>query len=174
MAEKKNIRNIMLIGFMGAGKTFTGRELARIMGMRFIDMDEIIVKKAGMSINEIFSRYGEERFRDIETEVLKEISDKDGMVVGCGGGVIVKDRNLPLLKKAGIVIFLKASPEVIYERVKDDNSRPLLNVDDPIRRIKELLARRMDRYLNVAEITIDTDGKTPLEVAEEIKQVLEK
>lgn len=163
----------MLIGFMGAGKTFTGRELARLLGMRFVDMDDEIVKRAGMAISEIFARYGEEHFRDIETEVLKELSDASGLVVGCGGGVVVKDRNVPLLKDSNMVVFLKASPEVIYQRVKDDDSRPLLKVDDPMQRIRDLLEARMARYIGAADLVVDTDGKSPLEVAEEIYKILE-
>ncbi len=170
---KKDWKNIMLIGFMGAGKTYTGRELARLLKMQFMDMDDEIVKRAGMAINEIFARYGEDRFRDIETDVLRELSNKSGLVVGCGGGVVVKDRNLPLLKNSNLVVFLQASPEIIYERVKDDDSRPLLKVDNPMQRIRELLDLRMARYMEAADLIIDTDGKTPLEVAEEIYRLLE-
>ncbi len=164
--------NVLLIGFMGSGKTFTGRELAEILGYRFVDMDDLIVEKAGMSIPEIFSRFGEERFREIETEVLEELANEDGLVIACGGGVVVKERNHPVLKRAGKVVFLMASPEVIYERVKGDTNRPLLNVPDPMARIRELLDQRMEKYLKASDLRVDTDGKSPREVAEEIAKLL--
>ncbi len=163
---------VFLIGFMGSGKTSTGKELAKLLDYRFVDMDDLIVQRAGMSIPEIFSRFGEERFREIETEVLRDLVNEDDLVVSCGGGVVVKERNHFLLKQGGKVVFLMASPEVIYERVKDDTNRPLLNVPDPMDRIRDLLNQRMEKYLNVSDLQIDTDGRSPSEVAEEIARLI--
>ncbi len=166
------MERIYLIGFMGSGKTSTGRLLAERLGFGFVDMDDLIVETAGMSIPEIFSRFGEDRFRDIETEVLKRVAGESNRVISCGGGVIIREENRRVLKNTGKVVYLRTSPEVAYERIKGDANRPLIQVPDPLAKIRELMERRRKWYEETAHLAVDTDGKTPSEVAEEVLNAL--
>lgn len=161
------MKNIVLTGFMGTGKTEVGRLLARKLGYKFIDADSVIEEDQKMSITEIFKRFGEPYFRDIESKVIKRLSEMEGVVISTGGGAVLRQENMDNLRKNGIIICLMASPETIYERTKKDTSRPLLQVENPLQRIKELLDFRRP-YYEKADIMIDTDGKTPEEVAREI------
>ncbi len=161
------MKNIVLTGFMGTGKTAVARELSSIIGIRIVDMDSEIEKEHGVTINEIFAKYGEKRFREIETEMAKKVSEQNGVVISTGGGVVLKEENIDYLRQNGHVVCLTASAEVILERTGRSNERPLLNVDDPLTKIKDLLEYRMPFYRN-ADIMIDTDKKTPRQVAEEI------
>jgi shikimate kinase len=165
------MKNIVLTGFMGTGKTAVARELSSIIGMRIVDMDSEIEKEQGVTINEIFAKYGEERFREIETQMAKKVSELNGVVISTGGGVVLKEENVEYLRRNGHVVCLSASAEVILERTGRSNERPLLNVDDPISKIKDMLEYRMPFYRN-ADIVIDTDKKTPRQVAEEIMKDL--
>ncbi len=162
------MERIYLIGFMGSGKTSTGSLLAERLGFGFVDMDDVIVETAGMSIPEIFSRFGENYFRDIETQVLKRVAREAKRVVSCGGGVIIKEENRRILRDTGRVVYLKTSPEVAYERIKGDTNRPLIQVPDPLGRIRELMEKRRRWYEETAHLVVDTDGKGPSEVAEEV------
>lgn len=161
------MKNIVLTGFMGTGKTEVGRLLARKLGYKFIDADSVIEEDQKMPITEIFKRFGEPYFRDIESKVIKRLSEMEGVVISTGGGAVLRQENMDNLRKNGIIICLMASPETIYERTKKDTSRPLLQVENPLQRIKELLDFRRP-YYEKADIMIDTDGKTPEEVAREI------
>lgn len=161
------MKNIVLTGFMGTGKTEVGRLLARLLGYNFVDADSVIEEDQKMPITEIFKRFGEPHFRDIESEVIKRLSEMERVVVSTGGGAVLRQENMDNLRKKGIIICLMASPETIYERTKYDSSRPLLQVENPLQRIKELLDFRRP-YYEKADIMIDTDGKTPEEVAQEI------
>lgn len=160
-------KNIVLIGFMGSGKSLVGKIVAKRLNLKFLDIDSIIEKTTGMKISEIFARFGEKRFRDLESEVVKLLSSKEGAVISTGGGVVVRQKNMETLKKTGIIFWLKASEETIYERVKDCKDRPLLQVENPLQRIRELLKKRTPLYER-ADFTIDTDGVSPEEVAEKI------
>jgi len=164
-------KNIYLVGFMGTGKTTVGKILAEKLGREFIEMDEEIEKKEGKKIVDIFRQKGESYFRKIEKEVLKRIASCFSLVVSCGGGVVVDRENLKILKESGIVICLKAKPSIIYERTKKTKERPLLNVPDPLKKIKELLARRAPFYAK-ADYFVDTTPFTPEEVSEEIIKIL--
>ncbi|MBI4823232.1 MAG: shikimate kinase [Nitrospirae bacterium] len=161
------MKNIVLTGFMGTGKTEVGKELSIRLGFTFIDMDEKIVKKEGMPITEIFKTHGEPYFRDIETNIIKNISKQKNVVISTGGGAVLKEENMSSLKEHGIIVWLKASPESILKRTANDSTRPLLQVNDPLKKIKELLAYRTPFY-EKADIMVDTEGKTPREIAEEI------
>jgi len=161
-------RNIFLIGFMGTGKTTVANMLSIITGKTIIDMDEEIVKKSGMSINEIFEKYGEEKFRDIETEVCKECSNKNGGIISCGGGAVLRSENVNEMKKNGDIFLLRATPETVYERVKDSNERPILNENMSIDYISMLMNKRRDIYEECANVKIDTDNLSVLEIAMEI------
>jgi len=164
--------NIVLIGFMGAGKTVVGRELARELGYNYLDTDELIEQTEKRSVTDIFARDGEAYFRELETEVLKTLQDFDGFVLATGGGMVLRPENVALLKSLGPVILLWADPETVYERVKRESHRPLLKVADPLAEIKKRLAEREPHYRQAADETVKTTGKEPAEIAEEIKKWL--
>lgn len=150
-------KNLMLIGFMGTGKTTVSAALRRITGLEEVDMDSYIVEKEGMSIPEIFEKFGEAGFRAKETEVLKEIQRTKGKIVSCGGGIVLKDENVEIMKDGGIILLLTASPEVIFDRVKDHTDRPILNADMSLEHVKRLMDERRERYEYAADVTINTD-----------------
>lgn len=152
---------------MGAGKTAVGRELANILKWNLIDIDDEIVKTRDLSISEIFSSFGEAAFRDLETEMIRETVKKNNVIISTGGGAILRQENRELLNNNGIIICLAATPETILERTGRSTKRPLLNVGDPLGRIKELLEARKPFY-EKADIIMDTEAKTPRQVAEEI------
>ncbi|NOZ25694.1 MAG: shikimate kinase [Nitrospirae bacterium] len=160
-------KNIVLTGFMGTGKTAVGQELARRLGRRLVELDEEIEKAEGLTINEIFSRFGEPYFRDRETDMVKRFSGQDNLVISTGGGVVLRDENMTALRKNGIIVCLKAAPETIHKRTSTSDERPLLNVDDPLKKIRDLLAYRRPFYEN-ADIVVETDALSPAEIAEEI------
>mgnify|MGYP001575660376 CR=1 FL=1 len=164
-------KNIVLTGFMGTGKTSTGRLLARKLGTRFIDTDTLIEKEAGIPIREIFEKFGEVHFRGLEREIVKKVAEENGVVIAVGGGAIVNPANLTDLKRHGIVVSLTASVEVILSRVEKNIDRPLLKVEDKLGKIKELIAVRAPFY-EKAEITVDTDCKNPEQVADEILELV--
>jgi 3-dehydroquinate synthase len=159
--------NIVLTGFMGTGKTSVARELSRILGRSIVDMDSEIEKKAGMAITEIFARHGEPHFRNLETETAREVSGRRGVIISTGGGVVLRRENIEALRRNGVVVCLSASPETILERTSKTNERPLLQVPDPLAKIRELLSFREPFYKN-CDLMMDTEGKTPGAVAEEI------
>ena len=169
--EKK--KNIVLTGFMGTGKTTVGKILAKKLGMSFVDVDELIEKTAGLKISEVFARFGEAYFRNIETEIIKSITKNFSQVIATGGGAVLRDENLNALKSNGVVFCLTASEELIFDRVKDNNERPLLQVKNPKEKIRELLAKRMPRYM-MADFIINTDGLTQEEVSEKIIKEYER
>lgn len=167
-------KNIMLIGFMGAGKTTVSRELSRMTGKEELDMDAYIVEKEGMSIADMFEKYGEEYFRKKETESLIEIMEKKGLIVSCGGGVVVKDENVEHMKKDGVIVLLTATPETTLSRVKDSTDRPILNGNMNIEFITNLMNKRKDRYLSVADVIVVTDNKMVSEICKEIMDKISK
>jgi shikimate kinase len=161
------MKNIVLTGFMGTGKTAVSRELARLTGFAQVDVDSEVEKAAGMTISEIFARFGEPRFRDMETEEVKKAAAGRNVIISTGGGVVMRQDNMDALRTTGVVVCLRATPETILKRTGKDSSRPLLQVEDPLGKINELLALRRP-YYEKADIMVDTDGKSPPEVAEEI------
>ncbi|MEO5359015.1 MAG: shikimate kinase [Nitrospirota bacterium] len=163
------MKNIVLTGFMGTGKTTIGKVLAKSLGRNLIDIDSEIEKDKGIKITEIFASMGEAKFRDMETEMVGKISTLSNVVISTGGGVVLRQENIEFLRKNGIVVNLTADPEIIYARLSGANDRPLLNVADPLAKIRELLDFRRPFYQN-ADIIIDTGDKTPIIAAEEIIQ----
>ena len=161
-------RSIFLIGFMGAGKSTIARALQRELGFPLIEMDERIVKEQGMSINDIFAQYGEDHFRDIESQLIVDIGKEEPSIVSCGGGVVVRPQNTQNMKEIGRIVFLKATPETIYERVKNSTDRPILNGHMNVEYIAELMEKRRVLYEAAADITIQTDGKMREQICEEI------
>lgn len=152
---------------MGTGKTEVGRELSRLLAMRLIDVDEEIVRTQRMSINEIFARFGEERFRDLETEMIEHVCRETNVIIATGGGAVLRQRNIDALKRHGIIVCLTATPETILERTIHSSERPLLRNGNAFDKITQLLRIRQPFYEN-ADIMVSTDDKTPLQVAEEI------
>ena len=161
------MKNIVLTGFMGSGKTAVGRQLSRLLNMKLVDVDTEIERAQGMTINEIFKNFGEPRFREIETEMIKKLSGKKDIIISTGGGAVLKQENMDALRENGIIFCLMAEPETILKRTSHDSNRPLLHVENAFKRIKELLDFRKPFY-EKADIMIDTEGKTPLQIAEEI------
>lgn len=161
------MRNIILVGFMGTGKSAVGKLLAKKLNRDFVESDEMIETREKMPIKDIFEKKGEPYFRLVEKEVVKEASSRKNIVISAGGGAIVDEDNLKNLKNSGIIICLKASPETILKRTKDLKTRPLLNVPDPKKKIGELLKKR-EPYYNKADFSVETDELNPEQVVKKI------
>ncbi len=161
--------NLILCGMMGAGKTTIGIKIAERTGRRWYDTDGLIVDKHG-KISDIFEYYGEAHFRKLETEIVKELVQKDNLVISTGGGLVLKKENNELLQQNGKIIFLRANLETLAKRLKVDGERPLLQTStENIReRLARLLKERAPVYEHVADYIVDVDGKTPEEIAKEI------
>ncbi len=165
------MKNIILTGFMGTGKTAVGRWLARELNIPFIDTDDLIEKEAGKSIAQIFACHGEDYFRRLESKAIDDVSSKADMVIATGGGAIVNPKNLEALKKNGIVICLTASVDAILSRVGSGDERPLLSENDKKGTISNLLKAR-EPFYKKADFIIDTTTKTVGEVVKEIKKIV--
>ncbi|MBS5429811.1 MAG: chorismate mutase [Lachnospiraceae bacterium] len=164
--------NIVLIGFMGAGKTTVSDYLSTMFDMDIIELDQEITDREEMSIPDIFATYGEEYFRDLETSLLVELQDRKNVIISCGGGTALRENNVAEMKKNGRVVLLTASPETIYERVKDSDDRPVLKGRKNVDGIAELMEQRREKYEAAADIVVQTDQKTVLQVCEELVQRL--
>lgn len=165
---------VFLVGMMGAGKTTIGRALARAMNRDFLDLDHEIVGRCGVSIPVIFDIEGEEGFRNRESMVLEEVAQIDGIVLATGGGAVLREANRAILRRRGIVIYLKASADELYRRVAKDRNRPLLATPNPKARIAELLAQRESLYESVADLTIETGSGSISSVVKTIHNLLQK
>ena len=165
-------QNIYLIGFMGTGKSTIARELQRKFGRPVVEMDQRIVKEQGMPISDIFDKYGETHFRNLETELLEKIGREQSAVVSCGGGVVLRDENIERMKRSGRIVLLTAEPETIFERVRHSKERPVLNGNMNVEYIGGLMEKRRERYEAAADITIATDGKSASEICKEITERL--
>ncbi len=159
--------NIVLTGFMGTGKSSVARELSRLLGMKLVDVDEEIERSEKMRISEIFEKFGEPRFRDIETETIRKLAAGDHLIIATGGGAVLKEENMEVLRRSGMIFCLVARPETIYERTRLNGERPLLKTDEPLKRITDLLEYRKPFYERAGTM-INTEGKSPQEIAEEI------
>lgn len=160
--------NLMLIGFMGTGKSTVASKLKQMLQAEQIEMDALIAEEAGMSIPDIFEKFGESHFRDLETEMLRKFKEKRPVIVSCGGGVVLRDENIEIMKGQGKIVLLTATPQTVYERVKDNGDRPVLNGNMNVEYISELMEKRKLRYEMAADIVIATDGKTVDEICNEI------
>lgn len=160
--------NIFLIGFMGVGKSTISSALQEVFAMEVVEMDQIIAKRNGMSISEIFETYGEPYFRNEETNLLVDIQSKKNVIVSCGGGVPMREVNVEAMRKSGKIILLKAKPETILERVKESHDRPLLENNKNVEFIADLMEQRRPKYEAAADIVIETDGKSAYDICEEI------
>ena len=159
--------NIVLIGFMGAGKSTISAFLRDALAMDVVEMDQVIAEQQGMSISEIFETYGEEYFRNLETQLLIDMQSKQNVIISCGG-VAMRERNVAEMKKNGKVVLLKADPQTILDRVKDSDERPLLNGHKNVEYIADLMEARRAKYEAAADIVVQTDGKSALEICEEM------
>lgn len=166
--------HIFLIGFMGCGKSTNARYLCRMTGAEQMEMDQIIVEQQGMEITDIFAEYGESYFRNLETELIRSMKGKEPMVVSCGGGAVLREENVALMKEVGNIVLLTATPEAIYDRVKDSTDRPVLNGNMNLDYIRELMEKRRPRYEAAADIVISTDMKNVREICEEILSKVER
>ena len=160
--------NLFLIGFMGCGKSSVAAYLSKKYSMDIVEMDQVLVEQAGMSIAEIFALHGETHFRDMETALVKELENKGNQVISCGGGVVLRPQNVEVMKKSGRIVCLTAKPETILARVKGDDSRPLLQGNKNLASIQEMMEKRRDKYESAADVIVETDGKTIAEICDEI------
>jgi shikimate kinase len=167
MSSSRVIRNIALIGFMGTGKSSVGRILATQLGFDFIDTDALIEERTGKSVADIFAQNGEAAFRQLERDLLKELSGRQEMVISTGGGLAASVENLSSLKETALVVCLWATPESIWERVRNQNHRPLLKDPDPLAKIRKLLAAR-EPFYRQADVLINTDVRSLKEVAQQV------
>ena len=162
-------KNIILIGFMGSGKTTTGLKLSYKLHMPVEDTDKLIEMKQGKSITDIFAQDGEAAFRQMETELLREIAGRNyGRIISVGGGMPVREENRALLRQCGIVFYLRARAETIYDRIREDTTRPLLQCGDPLAKIRELMGERAEAYETCADVILDVDGLPVFKVVEGI------
>jgi shikimate kinase len=165
--------NIALIGYMGTGKTAAGQILSEKSCREFIELDWFIEKQAGKSIPDIFQESGEIGFRELEIEATKQVAGKDNAVIACGGGIVLNKINIDRLRENGVIVRLTAAPEVILERVSvEKGQRPLLEVEDQLKTIKEMLEYREPYYERSADITIDTSELSIEGVADRITEEL--
>jgi shikimate kinase len=165
---------IVLIGFMGAGKSSVGRTLARMTGLPRFDTDEMVAARFGLTISEIFKIHGEEKFREAETGALRELSGKGGAVVVTGGGIVLRPENVELLRALGPVFHLRADEETLFKRISRRDSRPLLRTENPRATVAELLRVRLPAYQEVADVEVDTSALTHDGVAKMILARIEK
>jgi shikimate kinase len=173
LPDDRSVTWIALAGFMGTGKSRIGWELSRRLSLTFIDTDRVIERISSMRIADIFEVYGEQVFRDYETEVVKRCLRLDDVVVSTGGGTVVRRENRELLKSRGPVVVLEASADTIYRRTRRTR-RPLLEIGDPVQRIRTLLDERRPYYDEVASLVVSTDGRESADVVEEIVVKLRK
>lgn len=162
-------KNLVLIGFMGSGKTTIGLKLSYKLKMPVEDTDKMIEKQQGCSVSQIFEQQGEPAFRKMETALLQEIAGREyGRILSVGGGTPMKEENRPLLKKCGQVIFLRARADTIYKRLKGDTTRPLLQCENPQEKIQKLLELRNPVYEECADCVIDVDSSDLESILEQI------
>lgn len=166
-------RNIVLTGFMGSGKTSVGKLIAEKTGRAFVDTDDLIEQRAGKSIPRIFEEEGETAFRDLETEAVQHAAQTHARVIATGGGAVMRPQNREALRKTGEIVFLDAPIEVIFQRIQNDGSRPLLEAENPLMKARALLEKRRPVYLQ-ADMTVDTQRLTIEQTADKIVQALQK
>lgn len=162
--QERRLRNVALVGFMGTGKTTIGRLVARQLGFELVDTDHLIEERSGESIPALFARHGEAVFRDLERRVLDELAGREGLVIATGGGLVCQPGNLEHLKRHALTFCLWATPDTIWQRVRHQAHRPLLQVPDPQAEVVRLLALREPWYRQ-ADVLVNSGLRTPREVA---------
>ena len=171
MLNEKVSRNIVLVGFMGAGKSLVANKLAKRCQRQIVSTDRLIEEQENKPIAEIFSQKGEAYFRALEKEIVLKIADRKNLIVDCGGGIVINQENIENLRKQGTIFYLFATPEMIYENIKDQKHRPLLQVKDPLEKIRELLDQRKVFYAQ-ADYTIDTCHQSLDQACDEILKIM--
>ncbi len=165
--------NVILIGYMGCGKSTVGRRLSYRLRMPYVDTDNLIETKEKTTISDIFATQGEEVFRQMETDCIKSIFDyRQDYVIAVGGGLPVREENREIMKKLGTIIYLRAKPDTIYERLKNDTKRPLLQGEDPQGKICTMIGLRGPIYEAASDYIIDVDGKSFEEIINEIEEIV--
>lgn len=164
-------RPVFLVGFMGAGKTSVARRLARVCRLASVDMDTYLERREGRKVKAIFAEAGEEGFRVIETDVLRELAEKDPLLISCGGGVVLKEENRAILKRSGFVIHLKVTADEAASRISDTSTRPLFQ---DLEAARKRCFERAPLYDEVADAVVDTAGKSVAAIAREVSALLEK
>ena len=168
-------RNIVLIGFMGCGKSTVGRKLADALSYNFMDTDTVIEETYGKTISRMFEEDGEAFFRDAETELLKKLEkEADGVVLATGGGMPMREENVSLLNKIGTVVFLFAEIETILSRLQKDTGRPLADGEDREKKLRPLYEKRLPVYQEAADLVLNTEGKSFYGIIAEIENFLRK
>jgi len=160
--------NIILVGFMGTGKSSLGRLIAKKTGRHFVDTDQLIVANQGREISQIFKENGEEYFRQIETSTLGSLKPFSGLVIATGGGIVTRPENIPLLRAQGFVVWLQAEEEEIFKRVSRNSKRPLLQTENPRKTISDLLDTRRPLYEAVCHFSLDTTHLSHKQAAEAV------
>lgn len=167
------MKHVILMGFMGSGKSTMGIRLSYKMRRTLLDTDKLIEKKEGMSISDIFEKHGEAYFRAKETEVLQSLKEETAeRIISLGGGTPLREENRAIMKELGTVVYLKVSADTVYERLKGDTTRPLLQGENPKQKIEQLLAERGGIYESAADLVICGDGKNQEEIIAEIMEGL--
>lgn len=164
---------VFLVGPMGTGKTTIGRQLAHSMGLEFEDSDQEIQRRTGVDIPTIFEFEGEQGFRNREKKVIADLVEEDNLVMATGGGVVTEAENRRLLAARGFVIYLQCSPQQQYDRTYKDKSRPLLDTEDPLKKLEELSEERDPLYREISDLVLSTEGRSASSVVKEIIQYLE-
>lgn len=164
-------QHIFLIGFMGTGKSTVSRKLKDMLQAREIDMDHAIVRENGMSIPGMFEKYGEEYFRDKETEMLRKLSGESPAIISCGGGTVLRPENVEIMKACGQIVLLTATPQTVFARVRHGKERPVLNGHMNVEYIAQLMKKRRSAYESACDVRVSTDNKTPEAIAEEILEL---
>lgn len=167
-SDEQTRENLVLIGFMGTGKSTIGRQVARRLGFQFLDVDHLIVEREGAPVAELFAQRGEAAFRRLETETLQSLDHLRRCVIATGGGSVVREENRAYLRRLGFVVGLTASEEVIFERVSRNGKRPLLRTPDPRATVRNLLQERAEAYAVTAQFVLDTSALAPPAVVEKI------
>jgi shikimate kinase len=167
-------QSIVLIGFMGAGKSSTGKALARKTGLSRFDTDEMVSTRFGLSVTEIFARFGEQTFRDAETEALEQLSEATPAIIVTGGGIVLRPENVKMLRELGRVVSLEADEKTLFRRISRRPTRPLLQTENPRATLEELLRVRDPLYRAAADVRLDTSRLTHDEVADAILKGIEK
>lgn len=167
-------QSIVIIGFMGAGKSSVGKALARKTGLPRLDTDEIVSSRFGLEVMEIFARFGEEKFRDAETEALGGLSKTEPAIIVTGGGIVLRPANVKMLRELGRVVSLEADEETLFRRISQRATRPLLQTEDPRATLAELLRARAPLYREAADVRVDTSRLAHDEVADAILKAFEK
>jgi shikimate kinase len=165
--RRRHLANLALIGFMGTGKTSVGRLLAELLHFEFLDTDELIQSRTGRTIADIFARDGEPAFRKLEQQIVEELAAREKTVISTGGGLPTNPENLAKLKHHALVVCLWATPEKIWERVRNQSHRPLLHDADPQKKIRDLLSVR-EPFYKQADVLVNTDGRSARAVAQQV------